>query len=92
MAATDIDIELHLLIDAIYLKYHYDFRRYAAASLKRRLTEALNERLRPIRVRRSELLDDPGYLSGLLARGDERARAVATQTLTDVRRLMHMDY
>jgi CheY-like chemotaxis protein len=34
------DIELQLLIDAIYLKYHYDFRGYAAASLKRRLTMA----------------------------------------------------
>jgi chemotaxis protein methyltransferase CheR len=41
VAAADIDIELHLLIDAIYLKYHYDFRRYAAASLKRRLTAAM---------------------------------------------------
>jgi chemotaxis protein methyltransferase CheR len=35
------DIELHLLIDAIYLKYHYDFRRYAIASLKRRLLAAM---------------------------------------------------
>jgi chemotaxis protein methyltransferase CheR len=41
VAATNTDIELHLLIDAIYLKYHHDFRRYAAASLKRRLTAAL---------------------------------------------------
>jgi chemotaxis protein methyltransferase CheR len=39
--ATDFDIELELLIDAIYLKYHYDFRRYAAASLRRRLTTAM---------------------------------------------------
>jgi chemotaxis protein methyltransferase CheR len=37
----DTDIDLHLLIDAIYLKYHYDFRRYAPASLKRRLSAAL---------------------------------------------------
>ena len=35
------DIELHLLIDAIFLKYHYDFRRYAFASLKRRITAAM---------------------------------------------------
>jgi chemotaxis protein methyltransferase CheR len=35
------DIELQLLIDAIFLKYHYDFRRYAAASLKRRLMAAM---------------------------------------------------
>ena len=37
----DFDIELPLLIEAIYLKYHYDFRQYARASLKRRLTVAL---------------------------------------------------
>jgi len=40
-ADNEADIELHLLIDAIYLKYHYDFRRYAPASLKRRVTAAL---------------------------------------------------
>ena len=38
----DFDIELPLLIEAIYLKYHYDFRQYARASLKRRLTAALS--------------------------------------------------
>jgi len=37
----DFDIELHLFVDAIFLKYHYDFRNYAAASLKRRLTAAM---------------------------------------------------
>jgi chemotaxis protein methyltransferase CheR len=41
VAATDFDIELRLLVDAIYLKYHYDFRGYAAASLKRRLVAAM---------------------------------------------------
>lgn len=40
-SAKDFDIELHLLVDAIFLKYHYDFRGYAAASLKRRLTAAM---------------------------------------------------
>lgn len=35
------DIELRLLVEAIYLKFHYDFRGYAAASLKRRLGTAL---------------------------------------------------
>ena len=35
------DIELRLLVDAIYLKYHYDFRGYATASLKRRLGTAM---------------------------------------------------
>jgi hypothetical protein len=29
----DFDIELQLLLDALYLKYHYDFHGYALASL-----------------------------------------------------------
>jgi len=41
MLDQDFDLELRLLLDAIYLKYHYDFRRYAVASLKRRLTRAM---------------------------------------------------
>ena len=35
------DIEMRLLLDAIYSRYHYDFRSYATASLKRRLSQAL---------------------------------------------------
>jgi chemotaxis protein methyltransferase CheR len=37
----DFDIELRLLIEAVYLKYHYDFRGYALASLKRRMASAM---------------------------------------------------
>ena len=36
------DIELGLLLDAIYRVYHYDFRSYSEASLRRRLTTALS--------------------------------------------------
>lgn len=39
--AKDQDIELRLLIDAIFHKYHYDFRGYATASLKRRMGSAM---------------------------------------------------
>ena len=42
MAATAFDIELPLLIEAVYQKYHYDFRGYARASLKRRLRAAMH--------------------------------------------------
>jgi chemotaxis protein methyltransferase CheR len=35
------EIELRLLLEAIYRKYHYDFREYSVASLKRRLKQAL---------------------------------------------------
>jgi chemotaxis protein methyltransferase CheR len=40
--AKSFDIELQLLIDAIYLRYHYDFRGYALASLKRRVRTAMS--------------------------------------------------
>jgi chemotaxis protein methyltransferase CheR len=36
------DIEIQLLIEAVYLQYHYDFRRYAFASLKRRMSAAMS--------------------------------------------------
>ena len=63
-----------------------------SGALKARLCEALNERLRLIRDRRSELCLDPAFLSSVLADGNERARAVADQTLRQMLQLMHMDY
>lgn len=38
---TDPELEIRLLLEAIYDRYHYDFREYAAASLKRRLRQAV---------------------------------------------------
>lgn len=35
------DIELRLLLEAIHMRYHYDFRGYAEASLRRRVAAAL---------------------------------------------------
>jgi len=40
-AGRKFDLEFELLIDAIYHLYHYDFRGYAAASLRRRMRTAL---------------------------------------------------
>ncbi|WP_010584868.1 CheR family methyltransferase [Schlesneria paludicola] len=40
MADKTDDIELRLLLEAIFRKYHYDFRGYSMASVKRRLTQA----------------------------------------------------
>jgi len=37
------DIELQLLLEAIYLRFRYDFRCYSMASLKRRVARALDE-------------------------------------------------
>ena len=37
------DIELRLLIEAIYLQYSYDFRDYSGSSLKRRIVHAMRQ-------------------------------------------------
>jgi len=61
-------------------------------ALKRRLTDAINDELAPLRARRAELVSDPGYLSQVLRRGNERANEVADATLDEVRAAMGMDY
>jgi len=63
-----------------------------ASALKALVTEAVNERLAPVRARRAELMRDRGALRAVLREGNERARAIAADTLTTVRRLMHTDY
>lgn len=40
--ASPFEIELRLLLEAIYLRFHYDFRSYSMASLRRRVTAALS--------------------------------------------------
>lgn len=37
------DIELQLLLEAIYQRFRYDFRRYSLASLRRRVARAMDE-------------------------------------------------
>ena len=41
METSAQEIERRLLIEAIFLRYHYDFRQYATASLKRRVRAAM---------------------------------------------------
>jgi tryptophanyl-tRNA synthetase len=63
-----------------------------AAALKRMATEAVNERLRPIRARRRALIQDHGYLREVLRAGTDAACQMASRTLSDVQRLMHTAY
>jgi tryptophanyl-tRNA synthetase len=63
-----------------------------AAELKRRAIEAVNEKLRPIRLRRAELMGDRGYLRTILREGSLDARAIAQNTLEQVRAAMHTNY
>lgn len=59
-----------------------------AGALKRFVTDALVEHLAPLRARRAELARDPSVVDEVLARGAERAAALAGATLADVRRAM----
>jgi tryptophanyl-tRNA synthetase len=63
-----------------------------SAALKRVLAEAVNERLRPIRSLRSALIQDRAGLREVLMAGNETAKAIAAETLNDVRHLMHTVY
>lgn len=63
-----------------------------AGALKALVTDALNEMLAPLRARRAELDKDPQYLLDVLRQGNERANAVAEETLTQVRTAMQMVY
>ncbi len=63
----DFDIELQLLIDAIYLKYHYDFRGYASASIKRRLKVAMSRmNCRSLSQLQDRIMHEPAVFPALL--------------------------
>lgn len=57
---------------------------------KRRLADALNEYLDPIRERREAILKKPGIIDEVLEDGAKRARVLAEATLTDVRQAMRI--
>lgn len=63
-----------------------------AGTLKVMAADALNAHLAPIRARRAELEQDPGYLMSVLRAGNERANEVADATLARVREVMGMVY
>jgi tryptophanyl-tRNA synthetase len=63
-----------------------------AGTLKRVVTEAVNEFFRGHRERRAALVADPGHLHDVLADGNARAGAIADATLQEVRTAMQMVY
>ena len=61
------DIEIQLLLEALHQGYHYDFRHYARASIKRRLKQAREQMgFRSFSALQETLLHDPGILARLL--------------------------
>ncbi|MFC0865011.1 tryptophan--tRNA ligase [Sphaerimonospora cavernae] len=63
-----------------------------AAALKSLVTEAVNEYLAPVRLRRTQLAEDRGYVRQVLRDGNERANAIAETTLDEVRAAMSTAY
>ena len=63
----EFDIELKLLIDAIYHMYHYDFRSYAPASLRRRIKIAMHRfDCTTLSRLQDRLMHEPGIFAMLL--------------------------
>jgi chemotaxis protein methyltransferase CheR len=61
------DIELRMLIEAVYLKYNYDFRDYTGASQKRRVLAALRAmECETISALQARVMHDPAAFAQLL--------------------------
>lgn len=64
---SDFDIELRMLVEAVYLKYNYDFRDYTGASQKRRVLVAMREMgCTTVSELQSRVLHDPNGFAQLL--------------------------
>ncbi len=61
-------------------------------ALKAFVTESVNSYLAPIRARREELAADMDYVKDVLHEGNRQARAIAAETLDEVREAMGMVY
>jgi chemotaxis protein methyltransferase CheR len=63
----EVDLEIELLVEAIYRKYSYDFRHYARASLRRRLVDALAKmHVESLSVLQHQILRDAAVFTSLL--------------------------
>lgn len=68
MPLKEEDIEIRLLLEAIYLRYQYDFRNYSPASIKRRLSQAKDRfGCSSYSMLQDRILRDPEAFTELLA-------------------------
>ena len=64
---SDIDIELRMLVEAVYLKYNYDFRDYTGASQKRRVAVAMRAmECETVSSLQARVMHDPAAFAQLL--------------------------
>jgi tryptophanyl-tRNA synthetase len=74
------------------LKAQYRHGGLADSVLKRRLNEHLQALLEPIRARRQHFAGDRGEVMNVLRRGTEKARQVASQTVSEVKSALGLHY
>ena len=74
------------------VKEHYQRGGLGDMKVKKFLNKILQEELEPIRQRRAEFEKDIPAVYEMLRKGCEEARAVAADTLSDVRRAMKINY
>ena len=74
------------------LKARYRAGAVGDVEVKTKLAVAINAMLDPIRERRAAALARPGYLREVLIEGSRRARAVALETMEQVREAVHLRY
>ncbi len=74
------------------VKAHYQKGGLGDMKVKKFLNNILQEELEPIRQRRAEFEKDIPAVYEMLRKGCEEARAVAADTLSDVRRAMKINY
>ena len=61
------NIEVRLLLEAIYLKYNYDFKHYGLASIHRRLAIALSRyNIKSVSALQEKVLREPEFFSAIL--------------------------
>ena len=74
------------------LKDHYTRGGLGDVKIKKFLNNVLQEELAPIRARRAEFEKDIPMVYDILKTGSEKARAVAAQTMDEVKRAMRINY
>lgn len=74
------------------MKERYEKGKISDVEVKEKLAEALNDFLKPIRKKRKEYEKDLGEVKNIIAKGTEKGREIAAQTLSNVRHAMKIDY
>jgi tryptophanyl-tRNA synthetase len=92
MVFTYLDIFDNDKAKVAELKAHYQKGGLGDVKVKRYLLEVLDNYLRPIRERRVELAKDMDYIKKVVMDGTREVQAVAEQTMSEVRKVMYLDY